>query len=181
MRSFYFSLLILLNIFIFAAVPAFAGAKAWPHLFWGQRHWDTLNFQNRYIQDAKTPQNEQAEMNWSPQDWLADSNGDPTPVMEGFYRSGIITDQYIECSDRNFVERMLGKLGVSLSACNGTPVLEVGWPFMRLSDNEKIRIAAFVDYVYEISSQDENAMFEIYLKEKHIPIGVYTRSGLQLQ
>ncbi len=114
-----------------------------------------------YLNGAKIPHNTQwRDDDWRPEDWV-ETKGSIDAVMKGFYDNDVIVDQDVE---------------------NGIPVLEVGETFLRLSDREKRHVAAFIDYVYEITSRTENGMFLIvYDKWDDTPLGLYTAQGLQLQ
>ena len=127
---------------------------------------DSGDFTRPYLQDGKTPHNSQWERDrWQPEDWIAGRGGSQKAVLDGLYAAGIIEEQYIE---------------------RGVPVLEVGYNFIKLSDQEKNRVAKFVDHAFGITASNPDGMFLIET-ESQFPlgcnedVGVYTRRGLQLQ
>lgn len=127
-------------------------------LIWG--HPNT-NFLQPHLNDAKTPHSMQFHGDgWSPEVW-AENAGGAEKVMGELYYAGIITDQYKD----------------------DVPVLEVGRPFLQLSQQDQQRVTAFVDYVYGITTSKPQGMYYVLFKEKRIKkiIGVYSEQGLQLQ
>lgn len=113
-----------------------------------------------YLEDGKTPHLSIYEHDtWTPQDWIS-SRGSASEVLDDLYKSGVITDQY---------ER------------GGTPVLEVGPNFMKLSGQDKRRVAAFVDHMFRITDSNASGMFHLYDQKTCDPIGLYAQNGLQLQ
>lgn len=148
---------------VFQAVALFFGAglaqagplQAAGKYIWGPPSVDPVR---PYLEEGKIPHNSQwADDQWSPQDWIED-RGSAKAVMDGLYSSGIITDQYTE---------------------DGIPVLEVGQRFLELSDQEKRRVASFVDVVFGITRQ--SGLYLIYFHKNDIPVGLFTVEGLQLQ
>lgn len=140
------------------SLPAQASPKPWVWSWWPS-HWDNQDFKP-YLEDPKEPHNSQWDNDlWEPSDWY-DDHASPKTTMDKLYGAGIITDQYVD---------------------DDVPVLEVGHNFMRLSGQEKRRVAAFVDHVFGITQARENGMFYVYYEVTDKPIGVYTKDGLQLQ
>ena len=123
------------------------------------------DFYRPYLDDAKTPHISQWEADpWQPEDWVA-ARGSHNRVLDGLYAAGIIQEQYIE---------------------RGIPVLEVGHNFIRLSDQDKIRVARFVDHAFGITATNPDGVFLIKMESMYPlgfdeSIGVYTRRGLQIQ
>ena len=79
-------------------------------------------------------------------------------VIDGFYSSGIVTDQYSD---------------------DDIPVLEVGQRFLELSDQDKRRVAMFIDDTFGITKA--HGLFLIYFHKHETPVGLFTSEGLQLQ
>ncbi|MCC6597554.1 MAG: hypothetical protein IT559_02045 [Alphaproteobacteria bacterium] len=112
-----------------------------------------------YLEGARLPNNSQwAEDEWTPQAWI-DSRGSAAAVIEGFYETDIITDQYTD---------------------GDTPVLEVGQRFLDLSGQDKRRVAAFFDDTFGITNT-EKGLFLIRFEKRSVPVGIFTKQGLQLQ
>jgi hypothetical protein len=135
---------------------------------WWPWHYSHLDFNRRYLENGTTPQHSDWETDdWTPQVWT-DARANPQEVMNGFYNAGIITDQYVDD-------------GIPvINTGHGVPVLEVGPNFLRLSDNDKRRVVAYVDSVAGITSHDDG-MFYIRYNKGNKPLGIYTKYGLQLQ
>ncbi len=147
---------------VFLAFPVhYASAE----LSWGkagQYIWGPPNHDETrpHVDEAKIPHNSQwADDGWDPQQWI-DDRGSAEAVINGFYNSGIVTDQYFD---------------------EDIPVLEVGQPFMDLSAQEQGRVSAFFDYVYHVTDKSERRSFLVYYHKNNEPLGVFTPSGLQLQ
>lgn len=123
------------------------------------------DFTRPYLEDGKTPHNSQWEQDsWQPEDWIK-ARGTQEDVLNDLYAAGIIKEQYMD---------------------DDLPVLEVGRNFIRLSDKDKNHVAKFVDHAFGITAGNEKAMYLIELENpswlgSNYPVGVYTRSGLQLQ
>lgn len=138
--------------------PAHADPKPW-QFGWGSEHFKDQDFQP-YSHDAKTPHTARWQTDgWDPSDW-ADDRGSYAGVLADFYRGGIITDRSMD---------------------DGIPVLEVGEAFFTLSDQDKRRVAMFVDHLFGITRHKENGLFRIVDQRHAQIIGVFTRHGLQLQ
>lgn len=142
-----------------------AGPKPWVWSWW-PAHWMDLDFSRPYLEDGKIPNQAQWEGDrWEPCDWM-DENHNPQATLDRLYGARIITDQYTD---------------------DGVPVLEVGQNFLRLSDEDKIRVAKFVDAAYGMTNGAPDGTFSIrygdvdYLFADDPTIGIYTRNGLQLQ
>ncbi len=158
-------LLVILGVFIcFGAVnapvqQAKAVEKSPLRLFWWPEHWQPPVFEP-YLRDSKLYHDTQwNDGDWHPQEWI-DEKGSIEAVVEGFYEARIITRQYVD-----------GEM----------PVLEVGRRFLELSDQEKRRIASFIDYGFGVTKNAETGSFEIKMIKKDNPLGIYTKEGLQLQ
>lgn len=112
-----------------------------------------------YLEEGKMPHNSQwSDHGWTPADWVASRGGSTKAVIDGFYSSGIVTDQYTD---------------------DDIPVLEVGQRFLDLSDQDKRRVTMFIDDAFKITQQ--NGLFLIYFKKYDTPVGLFTAQGLQLQ
>lgn len=122
------------------------------------------DFDRPYLYDGKTPHNSQFDNDaWVPQDWIDAKGGSAQEVVSGFYRAGIVTDQYTTL--------------YSLS-----PVIEVGHGFMHLSGQDKRRVIEMVDYVGQYTAQKPGQTVLIYHKASGDEIGTYNaETGLQLQ
>lgn len=92
---------------------------------------------------------------WQPSDWI-DEGQTVQGVIDGFYNSGILTDQYYN---------------------DNTPVIEVGYPFLELSGRDQRRLAEFIAYAFNLKGNDT---MQIVLKYKRAPLGTYSHGMLQL-
>ena len=123
-----------------------------------------------YLNNAKIKHNSQWDDDeWSPQMWIDARGGDVLSVINGFYKAGIVVDQY--------------------SNAEG-PVLEVGQTFLELSDLEKQHMVAFFDYVFGITTGEGPGVIQVLFHEETYPlnlydgrlmVGYFTKDGLQLQ
>ncbi len=151
----------LLVIFtVCGAFPAMASPKwgplPWIFPYWG---WDQQLTTRPYLENGKTPHNSQWENDaWTPQDWI-EAKGSARAVMDGLYRNHVIIDKDLD---------------------DDVPEVEVGQNFMRLSGQEKRRVAAFVDHAYKITNKSPG-MYVLVHAASDDPVGVYTKQGLQLQ
>lgn len=151
-------LIFLLSLCFIITIPAQAGSKTWP-FGWPQGHYKEPRFEP-YINDAKTPHTERFLIEqWTPLDWAQD-RGSYTGVLHDFYQEGVITDRYF---------------------CGDVPILEVGDTFMMLSDQDKRRVAIFVDEMFGMTFRPEYGFFRIVNARYDEIVGVYSASGLQLQ
>ena len=126
-------------------------------LLWGPPQHDETR---PTLLEAKIPHNSQwADENWSPQEWI-DDRGSAEAVIDGFYKSGIITDQYFD---------------------EDVPVLEVGDRFMDLSEQEQRRVTAFIDHVYNVTGSSAAGVYMIASHRRDDPIGLFSKQGLQFQ
>lgn len=153
----------------FAATDAQAKPKP-TYWFWWPGHWENQDFKP-HLDDPEMPHNVQWEPglyignDWHPQVWI-DSAGSVRAVLDGFYNNDIIRKQDVD---------------------GDIPVLIVGDGFMRLSGQEKRRVADFIDYVFQVTSTAPVGMYSIYyartktLFGRGDPIAMYTKTGLQLQ
>ncbi|MCC7305782.1 MAG: hypothetical protein IT558_05935 [Alphaproteobacteria bacterium] len=155
-------LIAILPILVFLVAAPVQAAPKPTYWDWWPGHWDK-DMARPHLEDGKMPHNSQWENDkWTPQDWTA-SRGSEMDVLQGLYDADILRDQY-----RNG---------------DNIPVLQVGPNFLRLSGQEKRRVAAYIDQVFGITSSSPDGMFYIYLSRGWFadPIGTYTRRGLQLQ
>lgn len=145
---------------VFLPLDARAGtnsSKYFFNFFWPGNHWEAQDFQP-YFQDPVMQQNTSFRNDdWKPQHWVNGSGG-AKAVIDQFFKSGLLVEQD--------------------ETCEGVAELEVGEAFLHLSAQEKTRIAQFVDYAYNITS-DQGVYYLTYRDEDNV-IGVYTRNGLQL-
>jgi len=128
------------------------------YLFEGERN-DIATMKRPYLYDGKTPNNTQWQGdNWRPRDWVFARDGAKN-VIKGFYDADILREQ---------------------TADGDLPIIRVGEGFMRLSQQDQIRVAQYIDYLYGITrfSKRKMIMIEHYTGD---PIGIYNRYGLQLQ
>ena len=130
---------------------------------WFKRWWPSLwenDVERPYLLDPKTPHvHAWEDPEWDPEDWIS-QDVSAEDMIARFYTDGVITGQYED---------------------NDLPVLEVGQGFMDLSNQDRLKVAKFVDYVYQITPRAENGMFYLYHHKTEEPIGIYTARGLQLQ
>lgn len=163
-------LALLCSVFIvFGAAEANAKPKP-TYWFWWPGHWENQDFMP-HMEDSKMPHNTQWERGlyvdseWHPESWI-EAEGSMRAVLDNFYDYDIIRKQDVD---------------------GDIPVLIVGDGFMRLSGQEKRRVADFIDYVFQVTSSAPAGMYSIYYhRTKTIfgrgdPIGMYTAAGLQLQ
>ena len=137
---------------------AHAEPKPWIWSWW-ESHWNGLDFKP-YTEDAKhTHLSQWNKQPWQPSDWSA-QRGNGVNVIKGFYRSGVFRDQYIK---------------------DDMPVLEIGSAFYSLSGQDRRRVTAMVDDVYQVTSSRVNGSYMIVDGRSKKPVGVYTRYGLQMQ
>lgn len=115
-----------------------------------------------YMNAEKIPLGQQYyDDDWSPADWI-DDRGSAQNVIDDFYKAGIFTDQS-EPDDKDI------------------PVLEVGQPFLRLSQLDQQRVLKFFDTTYGVTNGPHGA-FEIRLNDwRDTLLGLYTREGPQFQ
>ncbi len=129
--------------------------------FWGlwSSDWQNLDFQP-YIGNQENSQRSLWDDDmWTPEAWVENA-GDEKNIMRNLYESNIIISQY---TDRDNI-----------------PILEVGDNFISLSGVDRRRILQFVDYVFEITSSEENGMFYVfYSRNDDEPLGVYNKYGFQ--
>jgi hypothetical protein len=128
--------------------------------------WDYIfpppvpDFEKPYLNEGKIPHNSTwSHDTWTPEGW-AEGAGSAEFMMQDLYKNDIVTDQYED---------------------DGAPVLEVGRNFMNLSQQDKQRVAAFVDSAFGITKKAPDGMFYIYQAETEEPIGYYNADGLHLQ
>lgn len=93
---------------------------------------------------------------WQPSDWVDDGQTVQN-VIDGFYNSGIITNQYFS---------------------DNRPVVEVGYPFTELSGRDQRRVAEFIAYAFNLGPSDDTMQF--VLKNGNKSLGTYSRGMLQL-
>lgn len=148
---------------LFAAAPAHAVPKP-SSLFWWEGpfidHWKNLDFVP-HMEDAKHPQNSQWEHvkpTWKPDDWIA-QRASADELVHDLYASDVFVQQKM---NRN------------------VPVLIVGPGFYKLGGYDKRRVTALLDQVYGITTSAPDGMYLIN-DWTGMPVGAYTRYGLQLQ
>lgn len=95
---------------------------------------------------------------WTPEDWI-DNPGDEKIILRDFYAIGLLKKQFVD---------------------GGIPVLRVGEKFVQLSGFDQRRVLEFIDYVFEITTSEENGMFYVYYeKDDDNPLGLYNKHGFQ--
>ncbi len=156
MRILKFLLAVVFVFFSLSNVANAGGIKSWG---WWSNNWRSLDFQP-YLGDQKISQRSLWDNDtWSPEAWIKDA-GDKRRIMRDLYAVNIIYRQY---KDENNI-----------------PVLEVGDNFINLSNLDRSRVLRFVDYVFEITSSEENGMFYVfYSKNNKEPLGLYNKHGFQ--
>jgi hypothetical protein len=155
MRISTFSFLSLVFLGSLLSVPAQAAWYDW--IFPS----DSTNLTRPYLEDGKTPNNAQYENDtWKPEDWV-EAMGTKKKMIDRLYSKHIITNQH--------------------TTRVGLPVLDVGNPFLMLGDRAKRHVAAFVDYAFGITASSPDGTFLVELDKGDVPLGVYTKDGLQLQ
>jgi len=151
-----------LTIAVAAAVlfphASYAEPKPWVWGWWPS-HWRNLDFKP-YLGDSKLTQRGLWDKDaWTPEAWIKDA-GDEKRIMRDLYAADILSDQYTNGDN--------------------IPVLVVGQNFKRLSGLDQRRVLEFVDYVFKITSAEENGMFFVYYRENDDKeIGVYDKNGFQ--
>lgn len=155
----YFMIFQMFMLFFLAAfVPSIASAGGLSKYIWGPPQSD---FVRPYLETAKLPHNARwAEDEWISQDWVDARGGNPVDVVNGFYRAGIVTDQYFE---------------------DEIPVLEVGQGFIDLGSQDKRRVLAFMDEVFGVTKSEGVKVILVYSHKHNKLLGVFTAHGLQLQ
>ncbi len=128
-------------------------------LGWGSNNWSTGDFEPYFGEERIRQRSLWDGDTWTPEAWIIDA-GDEKRVMRSLYEAGIVTDQY-------------KKKG-------SVPVLEVGETFVQLSGLDQRRVLQFVDYVFEITTSEENGTFFVnYKPQGGEALGVYTKYGFQ--
>ena len=132
---------------------------------WWPGHWKNQDYQP-YYDYSKDPHNSQWEgrltgKQWTPADWINQEGGNGERLIQKWYSSGIIRDQYVT----TFRQR---------------PILKVGPNFYHLSGEDKRRVMAVVDAVYGATSQSPNMFYLLDWDTTQI-IGYYSKGGLVLQ
>ena len=128
------------------------GLMVWP------AHADD-SFKRPYMYDWRNDYSSYTQNHyWTPAHWVSEEKS-TQEVVDGFYRSGIITDQYYD---------------------GNIPVLEVGHSFLELSTRDRHRVVAFMDYAFNLKAAKGGNIIEIYLKRNEIPLGLYAQGRLQL-
>ncbi len=155
MRIFKF-LLAMAFVFLSFSTTAHAGAKSWS---WWSDNWQSMDFEP-YLGEQKIAQRSLWDDDtWTPEAWIKE-DGDEKRIIYNLYNVNIITNQY---KDKKNI-----------------PVLEVGDGFISLSSIDRHRILRFVDYVFEITTSEENGMFYVlYSDNKSEPLGLYNKHGFQ--
>ncbi|MGQ0527173.1 MAG: hypothetical protein ACT4OY_03970 [Alphaproteobacteria bacterium] len=144
-----------LFLLVFWVLPAHAQLNAMQsRIFGGDR--SNPDFVRPGLNDGKTWPAVKDE--WTPDEWT-ENRGNPQAVVDGFYRNGLLVGQ----------------------TSNGkTPVIEVGENFMKLSNRDMNRVAAYLDAAYGYTNNTGGMFFMHYGPAKK-PFGVYTKNGLVLQ
>lgn len=151
-------ILAIISMICLYSSTAMAGPKFFG-LFWWGSHWTNLDFEP-YLETAKPPHNTQWDSHiWSPADWIA-QRSDANDLIRGFYNADILRAQVMD---------------------DDVPVLVVGPRFYMLNGEDKRRVAATVDNVYQITSSRLNGMYVLQDWKTDKMIGSYTQYGLQIQ
>lgn len=132
--------------------------------FWWPSHWKNQDFQP-YSENATDPHNTQwnddklNQAYWTPREWVANDGGSGLALIQKWYNTDILRDQYVD---------------------DGAPRLVVGPNFYHLSDAEKNRVTQTIDAVYQVTSQRPK-MFYLEDFRTGKEIGYYTGTTLVLQ
>ena len=143
------------------AAPALAEPSPWA-LGWWPGHWEWTSYKkfNPYLEKGTDTQNQQwAAEDWYVQDWLP-QNKSNLALIDGFFKADILRRQTSE---------------------DDVPVLIVGPQFYHLGGFDKRRVLTTLDTVYGITESAGHPM--IVLKDWHTnrEIGLFDKSGLQLE
>lgn len=142
---------------------SFAESKKSSVLFWPWAGEENVEFTRYYLHDGKTRHARQWQrIMWHPDDWAVQIGG-YAKMIDGFYKSGILVDQYEEL---------------------GVPVLAVGKGFHELGGFDKRRITEIIDIYYQITPRSggaEHGMYRIFDANAKRYIGSYSSYGLVLQ
>lgn len=126
---------------------------------WSSNDWAAQDFKPYFGDEQIRQRSLWDDDHWTPEAWIVDA-GDEKRVMRSLYGAGIITKQYKDSDN--------------------IPVLEVGENYVLLSRFDQIRVLEFVDYVFQITTSEENGMFFIaYKPQKGEQLGIYTKHGYQ--
>lgn len=152
--------LLLLALCAFPLQAQAEGSKYFFNLIWPAPQQKTGTDFQPYSQDPILQQNRQWDSDgWTPQNWVNPSRS-AQDVIDGFFRSGILEKQDVNCA--------------------GVPTLKVGEPFLHLSYREQNRIAAFMDYAYGMTANNSGGTYYLTYRRRADVIGVYTPAGLQM-
>lgn len=155
------NVLICLSFFAMLTVStaAFAQSKPWSFGWWPQHKiWEDYKRHSPYVEHPRHTQNSQwAGSDWYAEDWLVQKDG--LSLIQGFYDADILRDQKVK---------------------NDLPVLVVGPAFYRLSGYDRRRVAFMVDQIYGVTKARPNGMYTLIDWHTKVPIGLYTKDGLQL-
>ncbi len=111
-----------------------------------------------YMNEWKNAYDSDWEYRWSPRMWADDVEA-AQGVIDGFYKSGILKDQYVD---------------------DGVPVIQVGQRFLDLSGRDQRRVVKFVAYAFDIDGFNNTGAMNIVLERECVPLGVYSQGKVQL-
>lgn len=146
------------GVLCLTAANANAQPKPWGWSWW-ESHWVDQTFVP-YIENGKDPHNSQWHTSrWHPDDWIAQREDSPE-MIRSLYLSDIIRRQYVR---------------------KDIPAVQIGPNFYRLGGQDKRRVMATIDHIYNVTAASEHGMFMIYDWRTNRAIGSYTKHGLQIQ
>lgn len=148
-----------MSTFVFSALAP-AEARPVRVTTWGQ-----TGYFHYYMEHPTHPHVHQwKNSSWTPRDWtMLDKSRNAQIVVEKLKHSKVIYDIIIDEDGED------------------VPVVEVGPAFYKLGGQEKRRMAAYIDHVYNFTNGGQGGIFYLNDARKGWPIGIYTKHGLQLQ
>ena len=155
MRILSFLLLFTVAVTGFAQLSHADKATHWSYIYHdGYKHNFEPYIGEQVLKQRSTWDND----TWTPEDWI-DNPGDEKIILRDFYAIGLLKKQFVD---------------------DGIPVLRVGEKFVQLSGFDQRRVLEFIDYVFEITTSEENGMFYVYYeKDDNDPLGLYNKHGFQ--
>lgn len=157
--------LILTGLSLLALTTAAEAKSKFLGVIWWPSHWYNQDFQP-YYETSTEPHNTQWNDNklspqqWTAQDWVNMNGGNGKDLIRKWYVADILRDQYMNW---------------------GKPYVTVGPNFYHLGGADKERVIRTMDSVYKFtdSAKAKTIFLEDFRTDK--VIGVYTKSGLDLQ
>lgn len=144
--------------FLLFTAPAHADPKFMGIIWYGD-HWENQDFIPYYDNGTEPHNNQWDDKTWTPANWVE---------MSG--KTGPEFIHHLQVID------ILGSNGVE----DGAPYINVGPNFYHLSGYDKRRVAATLDYVYNVTAKTPK-MFYLRDAKTEKFIGYYTKDGLTLE